>query len=1355
MLRPALKHALEIAVLLVLAITALFGVAAWRLSQGEISADFLRDPIVRGLEQQVPGGHGGVNHIGIVWFDQAKALGFQLDGVWLRDSQGRLVLRAAKVQAAVALDSLLVFAPAPGRIAAEDFFVAVSVSPAGRYELGYLARGKPEAYTGLGKLFIEVTSPARRKWSASFLRDLDLRRGQLSLRQTDGTVSWTGDVRTLIFRKADGLLQADCDLSIGSGSGRAELKAKARAAVGLKDAAVDAQVQNLNPAKVFPSVGLTRGLSALDAKVEGRGSIAYGRQTGFQSADVAFSAGSGKVRFGKALQPFDSAQVRASYDPQSGDVFLDQVKLTAASLGLDLNGKIRLIPQGAAQSPARLEFKVTGPKASMAFVQGSEKQTLTNIDLAGTYTPEAGRIVIERGRATLAGKTVEAKGQLVQALSREGLPEGSWGAKLQAKMLGAASVEQAYPFWPDKVGTSARNWVKAALKKGQLSNVTLTLAIPPALPPGHLTNEMLQVGFDFDRVAIDVVQGLPLIEDGRGKALVQGDRFDLFLTSGRMQSVRLSEGLVSFPKFNPVADAIFQGRAKGDAGDVLSILSRKPLNALAGTGFEPAAFAGDADVKFSIARPMHGPVAPGDNRFTFAGNLVKAKVYKVALGLDATDGVLLVSGGNAGLSVVGTAKAGPYQGKIDYRAQFSRSLANSQTLTLDGNLLTGFARAVPVNAQLVFGRAGGAGRFSSKPVSGDLSWKPGDQAQVRVNANFAPGGLGQLGVPVSSGSKAFKANLVLDLKDQAWRGPLNAGGMSADIAYVPGSTDQLTVSGKIARADAVMLGLPSLPLFDQTQAFRVSMVQAAEGGGADYGLGKLAGHVDWSPQSDGATQFRLNTDLSADDFAALGVPGFIHPAAPVNLVVQALASTKGLQAKAELAGLPITMAMTKAGPGQTNLSFFTDLDSASAKRLGIVKPDEFDGVMALSGLLSIQDQKLASGRLEADLTAARLAPRDIGWTKSAGAAALVTADISGAADGALVFRRIAASGPGLEVLASGWVRGRQALSFHSQTASIKGLFEGQLDVDRVDNTLTLKTRGAFLDARRLISSNPIGQPSLLSKAETVQRVVLDIDLDQVRVSDSGKLKDLKIKADLTGRPDRTFEASVMTEAGAPARLVIAPKDSGSWLDASIADVGALTSAVFETSSLRGGHASVTGSFVEGGVDLIIKGDKLRVRNIPVLAQILTLGSLRGFADTLNGSGIEFADIVVPVRLRGSTLWIDDARATGDAIGLTARGKIDLANRTMDMVGGIAPAYALNSAIGHIPVLGALFISRQGEGVFGLTYSAKGALAAAKVFVNPFSLATPGMFRRIFDGVPIGKAVLEAPPPLVEPEKSAP
>ena len=323
----------------------------------------------------------------------------------MRDGRRRLVLQAAKVQAAVALDSLLVLAPAPGHMAAEDFFVAVSVSPEGRYELGYLAKGRPEAITGLGKLFLELTGPARRGWSASFLRDLDLKRGQLSLRQSDGSVSWTGDVHSLEFHKIGSVLLLDSDLSIGSGLDRAVLNAKAKASVGLTDATVEAEVKNLNPAKVFPSAGLTHGLSALNAPIDGRGSMAYGRGTGFQSADVAFSAGTGRIRFGKVLQPFDSAKVRASYNPQTGDVEFDQIRLAAAALGLDLKGKFRLIPQGKPKQPARIDFEVTGPKATMAFVPGSEIQTLSDIALRGSYTPELGLIGFHNSRASLAGKT--------------------------------------------------------------------------------------------------------------------------------------------------------------------------------------------------------------------------------------------------------------------------------------------------------------------------------------------------------------------------------------------------------------------------------------------------------------------------------------------------------------------------------------------------------------------------------------------------------------------------------------------------------------------------------------------------------------------------------------------------------------------------------------------------------------------------------------------------------------------------------------------------------------------------------------------------------------------------------------
>ncbi len=54
-------------------------------------------------------------------------------------------------------------------------------------------------------------------------------------------------------------------------------------------------------------------------------------------------------------------------------------------------------------------------------------------------------------------------------------------------------------------------------------------------------------------------------------------------------------------------------------------------------------------------------------------------------------------------------------------------------------------------------------------------------------------------------------------------------------------------------------------------------------------------------------------------------------------------------------------------------------------------------------------------------------------------------------------------------------------------------------------------------------------------------------------------------------------------------------------------------------------------------------------------------------------------------------------------------------------------------MGAVPVVGNLLVSRKGEGMFGLTYSAKGAFSSPKISVNPLSLAAPGILRRIFEG----------------------
>ena len=78
------------------------------------------------------------------------------------------------------------------------------------------------------------------------------------------------------------------------------------------------------------------------------------------------------------------------------------------------------------------------------------------------------------------------------------------------------------------------------------------------------------------------------------------------------------------------------------------------------------------------------------------------------------------------------------------------------------------------------------------------------------------------------------------------------------------------------------------------------------------------------------------------------------------------------------------------------------------------------------------------------------------------------------------------------------------------------------------------------------------------------------------------------------------------------------------------------------------------------------------------------------------------------------------------------------------------------SLGAIPLLGDLFVSKKGEGVFGMTYTAKGNADEPNISVNPLSMFTPGIFRRIFEGrVPVEAQTSQLPQPPAAAPPAAP
>src|SRR3546814_19362154 len=104
------------------------------------------------------------------------------------------------------------------------------------------------------------------------------------------------------------------------------------------------------------------------------------------------------------------------------------------------------------------------------------------------------------------------------------------------------------------------------------------------------------------------------------------------------------------------------------------------------------------------------------------------------------------------------------------------------------------------------------------------------------------------------------------------------------------------------------------------------------------------------------------------------------------------------------------------------------------------------------------------------------------------------------------------------------------------------------------------------------------------------------------------------------------------------------------------------------------------------------------------------------------------------------------RIYGASLGITAKGSIDFDRDAIDLTGVVVPAYSINNFLSKIPLLGTILTGGEGEGLFAVVYTARGAVDHPDVSVNPLSVLTPGFLRNIFtDGAGSGDEPARALP----------
>lgn len=421
------------------------------------------------------------------------------------------------------------------------------------------------------------------------------------------------------------------------------------------------------------------------------------------------------------------------------------------------------------------------------------------------------------------------------------------------------------------------------------------------------------------------------------------------------------------------------------------------------------------------------------------------------------------------------------------------------------------------------------------------------------------------------------------------------------------------------------------------------------------------------------------------------------------------------------------------------------LDDADRRAVGLdaapFQAPFLTGPLPTHVVATVNDDGRGEVSMKADLTPVAMRLAGFAWHKDKGEPGTASAQIRLLHNAVAEVPRFALAGPGgLDVQGSVGFEG--GLPHRVTLASAKW---GRTDLSgaitiKDNGGLAIVVAGDSFDARELLGNARPGEaPPKTEATDATPKMPLTVTgrIGKVWVTDTGALRDVTLALERDTRDWRQVQLDGRVSERKSLHVEIRPAGDGRRnLKITSDDAAAAFRAFDVLPNMRNGVLSVEGHFDDTSPQSPLTGvarvSDYQVVKAPLLARLLTVAALTGAVDVLSGQGIHFSRLEAPFTLADGVLTLKNAHTAGTELGITANGQIDIDHSRLALEGTIVPAYALNSVLGNIPLLGRLFTGGEGGGVFAINYSVKGPMDNPAIGVNPLSALTPGALRGLFD-----------------------
>lgn len=297
-----------------------------------------------------------------------------------------------------------------------------------------------------------------------------------------------------------------------------------------------------------------------------------------------------------------------------------------------------------------------------------------------------------------------------------------------------------------------------------------------------------------------------------------------------------------------------------------------------------------------------------------------------------------------------------------------------------------------------------------------------------------------------------------------------------------------------------------------------------------------------------------------------------------------------------------------------------------------------------------------------------------------------------------------------------------------------------LTVSLAEDGTDIAIEGASFDARPVIRSM-FGSRNKGDAADQKQAAAgkgekpVRITLNLARVhANRGEMVN-GVTGSLVSRGSRLDRAEISGTflSGQPVVFRVAPAEGGREMRINGRDGGAAIRAANLYSKVAGGQIEFyallanDGSSVRKG-QLVLRN--FEVRNEAALAELDSRGKPKKAGP--RREALSFTKLTLPFTSDSKFIRIGESLVRGAELGASAEGLIRKSDGAIDITGTIIPAYALNAALGDIPLVGDILTGGKGQGIIGVTFALGGTVDKPIFQMNPVSAVAPGIFRKFFE-----------------------